>query len=231
MKVNCYYCKQIIENKDDICEQKISDKTTRKLHKNCLDNFLFERHTKCCYCKKSIKINSSWDKETNHKNDYQFFHIECKEKNKEKVLLNKQWQDLYFYVKNNIFFYPEEFSFNSTQVLALKNLTNKKILTKGAKQRYDGYSYEEILYAFILLKPDILKAIEGKEFKNDNQKMVYIVKIVSSYINDILINRIKRLENNDKIDKIIVAEDFSEKYQKKETYNKSLYNLINDESW
>lgn len=134
-------------------------------------------------------------------------------------------------MKNNIFFYPEEFSFNSTQVLALKNLTNKQILTKGAKQRYDGYSYEEILYAFILLKPDILKAIEGKEFKNDNQKMVYIVKIVSSYINDILINRIKRLQNNDKIDKIIVAEDFSEKYQKKETYNKSLYNLINDESW
>lgn len=90
MKVNCYYCKQIIENKDDICEKKISDKTTRKLHKNCLDNFLFERHTKCCYCKKSIKINSSWDKEINHKNDYQFFHIECKEKNKEKVLLDRK---------------------------------------------------------------------------------------------------------------------------------------------
>ena len=104
----------------------------------------------------------------------------------------QDWEELYFYVKN-LMNYDENQSLSKSMILRLKGLlTGKFIENKNIK---DGanYSYQTILNTFKFCSPQIQKVLRTNNFRDEQHKFNYILKIVESNINDVYI-RMKNIE-------------------------------------
>jgi hypothetical protein len=97
----------------------------------------------------------------------------------------KQWDDLYWYVKNEIMLYDENQSLANNIVLRLKGLTQGKLLANNKTENKAKYTYEIVLYAFKICKPTIMNALYGKTFNSEMSKFIYIAAIVENNINDV----------------------------------------------
>lgn len=97
----------------------------------------------------------------------------------------QDWDNLYTYVKKNIMGYDDKQALSSTMVLRLKGLlTNKFIENKNVQSTAD-YSYETILNAFKYSSFDIQRALRVNNFKDEQHKFNYILKIVEKNINTV----------------------------------------------
>ncbi len=97
----------------------------------------------------------------------------------------QDWDNLYTYVKKNIMGYDEKQALSSTMVLRLKGLlTNKFIENKNVQSTAD-YSYETILNAFKYSSFDIQRALRVNNFKDEQHKFNYVLKIVEKNINTV----------------------------------------------
>lgn len=97
----------------------------------------------------------------------------------------QDWEDLYYYVKNNIMGYDENQALSSTMVLRLKGLSTNKFIENNNIQSTANYSYETILNTFKFCSPDISRALRTNNFKNEQHKFLYITKIVENNINNV----------------------------------------------
>ncbi len=106
---------------------------------------------------------------------------------------SKDWEKLYFYVKDNIMGYDENQALSKNMVLRLKGLlTGKFIENKNIKDN-SSYSYETILATFKYCRPDIEKAFRTKSFQDESHKFNYALVVVEKNINTVYV-KMKNIE-------------------------------------
>jgi hypothetical protein len=98
----------------------------------------------------------------------------------------QDWEALYFYVKN-LMGYDENQALSSTMVLRLKGLLTNKFMENGNIESTANYSYEVILNTFKFCKLDIERALKTGNFKDEQHKFNYVLKIVEKNINTVYI--------------------------------------------
>lgn len=97
----------------------------------------------------------------------------------------KDWENLYYYVKSNIMNYDENQALSNTMVLRLKGLLTNKFIENNNITSTANYSYEVILNTFKFCSVDIQKALRTGNFKDEQHKFNYILKIVEKNINTV----------------------------------------------
>lgn len=102
------------------------------------------------------------------------------------------WESLYFYVKN-LLNYDENQSLSREMVLRLKGLSSNKFMENNNIESTANYSYSTVLNTFKFCSPDIRKALRINNFKNEQHKFNYILKIVEKNINNVYI-RMKNVQ-------------------------------------
>ena len=96
----------------------------------------------------------------------------------------QDWDALYTYVKN-VMGYDENQALSSTMVLRLKGLLTNKFIENNNIQSTANYSYETILNAFKYSSLDVQRALRTNNFKDEQHKFNYILKIVEKNINTV----------------------------------------------
>lgn len=131
----------------------------------------------------------------------------------------QEFDKLYSYVKTEILNYPNDMALPKHLVMRLKGLRNGQfIANKNHKVKAD-YPYSIILLTFKFCKQDIINAISKKEFKNEINKINYIMAIVENKINDVVIKLKTKEKVEKKIDKLEMT-DYTPKVCKKITTQK-----------
>ena len=103
------------------------------------------------------------------------------------------WEELYFYVKN-LLNYDENQSLSRNMVLRLKGLSSNKFMANNNIKDSANYSYKTILNTFKFCSPQIQKALRTNNFKAEQHKVNYILKIVEPNINNVYM----RMKNTEK---------------------------------
>lgn len=98
----------------------------------------------------------------------------------------QDWDSLYFYVKN-LLGYDENQALSSTMVLRLKGLLTNKFIENNSIESTANYSYEVILNTFKYCSSDIQRALRTNNFKDEQHKFNYLLKIVEKNINTVYI--------------------------------------------
>lgn len=194
---------------------------------------------KCWYCKKEIakddiqiekvgKVNRKFHK---NNNCYKKFDDIRKHKELEKEIRdkeNKEWDDLYQYVKKEILGYEECQNLSPFQIRILKQLRNGEYVVRNKQMVNKGYPYKVILFTFKFKKRDILAAIQGKTFNDEKHKFSYIMVIVNNSINDIYKRYLRTLKDKkDTIDdNINISIDNKKKVFKSNMKNKTDNKLV-----
>ena len=97
----------------------------------------------------------------------------------------QDWDALYQYVKSNIMGYDENQALSSTMVLRLKGLLTNKFIENNNIEDGANYSYEVVLNTFKFCSPQIQRALQTNNFKDESHKFNYILKIAEKNINDV----------------------------------------------
>lgn len=105
----------------------------------------------------------------------------------------QQWDELYQYVKKEVFNYDDNQALSRTAVLRLKGLRTSRFMENKNVESMSNYSYEVILNTFKACSISIQKALNSKEFQDDSHKLNYILKIVEPKINSVY----KRMKDNE----------------------------------
>ena len=103
------------------------------------------------------------------------------------------WENLYYYVKN-LLGYDENQALSNMMVLRLKGLLTNKFIENGNITSTANYSYETILNTFKYCSVDIQKALRTNNFRDEQHKFNYILKIVEKNINTVYM----KMKNIDK---------------------------------
>ena len=134
------------------------------------------------------------------------------------------WEELYFYVKN-LLNYDENQSLSRSIVLRLKGLSNNKFMANNNIKDSANYSYRTILNTFKFCSPQIQKALRTNNFKDEQHKVNYILKIVEPNINNVYM-RMKNVEKAKEAIKNATAEvythtgaEFKPKEKKKDKFS------------
>lgn len=110
-----------------------------------------------------------------------------------------EFDELYNYVKKQVLKYDDSQNLPSRIVLRLKGLKKGKYIETLKQKDNANYSYKTILYTFQICKPQIDYALNNIDFKDENHKVNYIIKIVESNVNDVYIRLKKAEEQKTKI--------------------------------
>lgn len=119
----------------------------------------------------------------------------------------RDWEELYNYVKN-LLNYDENQSLSKAMVLRLKGLLSNKFMENNNIQSTANYSYQTVLATFKSCSPQVQKALRTNNFRDEQHKFNYILKIVESNINDVYL-RMKNIEKAKEEAKNVVVETYS----------------------
>lgn len=114
-------------------------------------------------------------------------------KKKETAQEKADWEELYYYVKDNIMGYDENQALSREMVLRLKGLLTNKFMANNNIESTANYSYKTILNTFKFCSPDIHKALRSNSWANEMHKFNYILKIIEKNINTVYL-RMKNAE-------------------------------------
>lgn len=135
------------------------------------------------------------------------------------------WDELYQYVRKNIMGYDENQALSSKMVLRLKGLLTNKFIENNNIKDTANYSYETILNTFKYCYPEISRALRNNNFKDEQHKFNYILKIVEQNINNVYV-RMKNVEKAKEEAKSVVvnvpthtAAEFKPKEKKKNKFD------------
>lgn len=131
----------------------------------------------------------------------------------------QEFDKLYSYVKTEILNYPNDMALPKHLVMRLKGLRNGQFIANKNHKTKADYPYSTILLTFKFCKQDIINAISKKEFKNETNKINYILAIVENKINDVVIKLKTKEKAEKKIDKLEMT-DYTPKVCKKITTQK-----------
>ena len=148
----------------------------------------------------------------------------------------QEWDELFQYVKNEIFNYNNnsEECFNKLPpylIMRLKGLAEGKFYANKKTQKQGKYTYKMILLTFKLCKGNIQQGLISNQtsFKDEKHKVNYIMAIIENNINDVK-DRLIKAENSKKaIDRLdtTIYEDMGKKaeYKTKSKINERLRDL------
>ena len=119
----------------------------------------------------------------------------------------QDWEELYFYVKN-LMNYDENHSLSKAMILRLKGLLTGKFIENKNIKDCANYSYQTILNTFKLCSPQIQKALRTNNFRDEQHKFNYILKVVESNINNVYL-KMKNVEKAKEEAKNVVVETYS----------------------
>ena len=135
------------------------------------------------------------------------------------------WDELYTYVRKNIMGYDDKQALSNAMVLRLKGLLTNKFMENNNIKSTANYSYETILNTFKYSYPDIQKVLRTNNFKDEQHKFNYILKIVEKNINTVYV-RMKNAEKAREEAKNVTVEisnhtgaEFKPKERKKDKFN------------
>lgn len=121
----------------------------------------------------------------------------AKVKNKLTEEEKKEWNELYNYLKKEIFHYDEKQKLSETIVLSVLGIRYGKAIENRNIPDKAKYPFRVILFTFMSCKKDIEYAIRTKNFKNENKMMAYIRKIIDANINDVYERYKQSINEND----------------------------------
>lgn len=238
MKHKCYYCKEEIQE-EDLVVVKING-VNRKFHKekDCHNRHNFASTHKCKHCRKKIMFEDDYEE---HEGEY--IHADCIDDFLFKRKEVEDWDKVYKYVKLNLLKYPENMNLSPSQVNRLRGMRDGKTgFKKGEKQQYNGYPFHIIYLTLLYKTKEIERALMTKEFKNEEQKVNYLVGIVANSINDVYtsimakeesdkrliatVSRMNEERNENKIQESV--EKTEEVRYNKSMVNKKLLDLLED---
>lgn len=97
----------------------------------------------------------------------------------------KEWSELYEYVKRNIMNYDDNQSLSRIMVLRLKGLRTSKFIENKSIKDNSNYSFTCVLNTFKFCKPKIDYILKTKKFQDENHKFNYILKVAESNLNEV----------------------------------------------
>lgn len=148
---------------------------------------------------------------------------------------NRQFDELYIYVKKEILQYDDNVNLPKNLVLRLKGLRQGKFMANNNTKKMANYDFKIILLTFQMYKSVIKNSISNKDkFKNETHMINYIMTIVENKINDVYHMMKKKEKIEDKTDRLEInintdnEENNKAKYKTKSKKTKSsrLENLI-----
>lgn len=106
---------------------------------------------------------------------------------------NQDWEELYEYVKKNIYGYEDGQLLPKLMTSRLLGISRGKYIANNKSVNNADYSYKTILNTFKFCSTDIQKALRTNKFVDEQHKTNYVLKIIEKNINDVYI-RMKNLE-------------------------------------
>ncbi|AKO92022.1 hypothetical protein BEH_07850 [Priestia filamentosa] len=171
----------------------------------------------CYHCKEKVMkleaVKEDITKPEAKRKSFRYIHKNCYEKyqesqkeTEEKMKDWKDWDELYQYVKYEIFHYEKKMSLSRQVVGRLQGLRsgnygfkrNQKVLLSD-----EGYPYKVILLTFKIKKVDIINAISDRsKFKSKEDGWNYAMAIVSNNINNVYLRLREREESNRRVEEV-----------------------------
>lgn len=136
----------------------------------------------------------------------------------------QEWDELYNYVRSNIFGYSENQLLPSYMTVRLLGISRGKFMANNRTTNNAKYSYKTILNTFKFCSPEIHRVLVSNSFKDEKHKFNYIAKIIENNINDIYI----RMKNAEKTQKAIENTDVSQTVEYVNTFKKKESKKISD---
>lgn len=96
----------------------------------------------------------------------------------------EDWYALDDYVRHNVMGYTDQ-GLNTTMVYRLKGLRYGQYIANNNTHKRANYSFKTILNTFKACSVKIKNGLQGKHFKDENQKFNYIMKIIDNNISDV----------------------------------------------
>lgn len=108
----------------------------------------------------------------------------------------KEWNELYQYIKKDILKYDDKMILPRWFVLRLKGLKDGKFCANKKTKSLGEYSFYIILLTFKINKFNIINSINNNKFKDEKHKINYIMAIIENNINDTCqrLNKLKKAE-------------------------------------
>lgn len=141
---------------------------------------------------------------------------------------DQDFRDLCEYVRKDVLGYNDDMKLPTKFILRLQGLRKGQFVANNRIEPLANYSCEDILLTFKLKSFDIKTALSTKTFNSENHKFNYIMAIVESSINDVVLKKI----NTDKVsEKIQVFNVNIEEEPKAEYKKKTKSKKIDLDSW
>lgn len=141
----------------------------------------------------------------------------------------EDFDKLYEYVRTNILGYnPEEQSLSKNMVLRLKGMRYNKFMENRNTKDTANYSFELILNTFKYCYLDIQRALRTVNFKDENHKFNYIMKIVEDNLNEVYVrtkNAEKAEEKTKSVDMSVTTYEGAEYQSSRKTVSDRLKDL------
>lgn len=116
----------------------------------------------------------------------------------------KDWDELYQYIKKDIFEYDESQKLPKYMILRIKGLKDGKFIANKKIKPMANYEYNHILYTFKINKMKLKQIVKSQDFKNEQHKFNTIMIIVEKEINDV-VHRLKQVvKSEEKIEKMSI---------------------------
>ena len=119
----------------------------------------------------------------------------------------EQWRELLQYIEKEILNYDDNQHLQKNGVLRIRGILNGKVFANNNTEDNGNYGIEVVFNTFKLCKPQILPAIQAKDFKTEDNKIAYICAIIRNNVND-MYERMKNIkqeqENGKKVDTTII---------------------------
>lgn len=108
----------------------------------------------------------------------------------------KEWDELYQYIKKDILKYDDKMILPRWFVLRLKGLKDGKFCANKKTKSLGEYSFYIILLTFKINKFNIINSINNNKFEDEKHKINYIMAIIENNINDTCqrLNKLKKAE-------------------------------------
>jgi len=166
------------------------------------------RKMKCQYCKELIlEANEVLKLEGQTKAGNPKIiniHKKCEEEYRELMEYKeneiKWFKELYEYIKE-LLNYSENQKLPNSLVTRIQDLRNGTIIQRGIGRivkSKNGYTYQTILNTFLTLSEKIMWAFNNKDFANETSKINYMMAIIDSNINDLVVSE-NAINNNNQI--------------------------------
>jgi hypothetical protein len=184
---------------------------------------------KCFHCKKETEESNLVKKQFSRKDGREYhrkFHEECLVKYEEKESEKderradlKKWDDLYQYIKKDLFGYDQGQKLSQYLIKRILGLRSGSFAPSKNKKVFlskDGYPYEVILMTCKVKKMDILNAISDKSKVNDEtHRDNLIMVIIQNSINDVYLKMKDKEESDKRVEKIDLSSNVDAEFKNK----------------